>query len=42
MRSAFMRTLVELAEKDDRINLLVGDLGFGVVEPLRRNFRADS
>jgi transketolase len=38
MRSAFMRTLVELAEKDDRINLLVGDLGFGVVEPFAEKF----
>src|SRR5712671_3401925 len=38
MRSAFMQTLVELAEKDDRINLLVGDLGFGVVEPFAEKF----
>ena len=38
MRSAFIRTLVELAESDDRINLVVGDLGFGVVEPFAEKF----
>src|SRR5438445_12614484 len=27
---------MELAEKDPRVNLVVGDLGFGVVEPLAR------
>ena len=32
MRSAFIRTLLDLAERDGRINLIVGDLGFGVVE----------
>jgi len=34
MRTAFIRTLLELAEHDERINLVVGDLGFGVVETL--------
>jgi transketolase len=29
---------VELAEKDERINLLVGDLGFGLVEPFVQRF----
>ena len=38
MRSAFIRTLVELAEKDGRVNLVVGDLGFGVVEPFAEKF----
>jgi transketolase len=38
MRSAFIRTLVELAEKDRRVNLVVGDLGFGVVEPFAEKF----
>jgi transketolase len=38
MRSAFIRTLVELAEKDERVNLVVGDLGFGVVEPFVEKF----
>lgn len=32
MRNAFLDTLYELAVKDPRINLLVGDLGFSVVE----------
>lgn len=38
MRDAFIRTLVELAAADHRINLLVGDLGFGVVEPFIERF----
>lgn len=38
MRSAFIRTLIELAARDERINLVVGDLGFGVVEPFAERF----
>ncbi|OFW11081.1 MAG: transketolase [Acidobacteria bacterium RIFCSPLOWO2_02_FULL_59_13] len=38
MRTAFFRTLLELAAVDDRINLIVGDLGFGVVEPFVQRF----
>lgn len=38
MRTAFFRTLMELAERDLRINLVVGDLGFGVVEPFEQRF----
>jgi len=38
VRSAFFQTLMELAETDERIYLLVGDLGFGVVEPFLRKF----
>ena len=38
MRTAFIRTLIELAEKDERINLVVGDLGFGVVEAFADRF----
>ena len=38
MRSAFIRTLLELAEQDARVNLIVGDLGFGVVEPFMERF----
>lgn len=38
MRTAFFRTLLELAEHDERINLIVGDLGFGVVEPFAERF----
>jgi transketolase len=33
MRTAFIETLFELAKKDPRIMLVVGDLGFGVVTP---------
>ncbi len=36
MRTAFLETLLELAKGDPRITLIVGDLGFGVVEPLVR------
>jgi transketolase len=35
VRTAFIKTLFELAQKDSRIVLIVGDLGFGVVEPFR-------
>ena len=38
MRTAFFRTLFELAERDERLNLIVGDLGFGVVEPFAKQF----
>src|SRR5437867_521792 len=33
MRTAFIKELFELAKQDDRIVLVVGDLGFGVVTP---------
>ena len=33
MRSSFVHTLVELAEKDSRILLLTGDLGYMALEP---------
>src|SRR5579872_242418 len=38
MRGAFFRALLTLAERDSRINLIVGDLGFGVVEEFARRF----
>lgn len=38
MRGAFFRALMDLAERDDRVYLLVGDLGFGVVEPFIQKF----
>ena len=38
MRGAFFRTLMDVAERDDRVYLLVGDLGFGVVEPFVKKF----
>lgn len=38
MRGAFFQTLVELAACDDRIYLVVADIGFGVIEPFARKF----
>lgn len=38
MRTAFIRALIELARSDERIFLLVGDLGYSVVEPFRQEF----
>jgi transketolase len=39
VRTAFIKTLTELAALDDRIMLLTGDLGFGVVESFANQFR---
>lgn len=33
MRDTFVRTLIELANKDENIELMTGDLGFGVLKP---------
>ncbi|HLB12498.1 MAG TPA: transketolase C-terminal domain-containing protein, partial [Dehalococcoidia bacterium] len=38
MRTAFIRTLIDLAGADRRIFLLVGDLGYTVVEPFAEQF----
>ncbi|MHA1409547.1 MAG: transketolase family protein [Candidatus Odinarchaeia archaeon] len=38
MRTAFINTLMDLAEKDNRIFLLTGDLGFSVLEKFQRKF----
>ncbi|WP_339929958.1 transketolase C-terminal domain-containing protein [uncultured Brevundimonas sp.] len=38
MRDAFIRALTELAEADERIVLVTGDLGFGVLEDFARRF----
>lgn len=38
MRNAFVRALIDSARHDDRIFLLVGDLGFSVVEPFANEF----
>jgi transketolase len=38
MREAFFRSLTRLATEDERIHLLVGDLGFGVADEFRRRF----
>jgi len=38
MRTAFINTLCELAEHDDRIWLLCGDLGYSVLEGFANRF----
>ncbi len=38
MRAAFIQKLIDLARKDDRIFLLVGDLGYSLVEPFTQEF----
>jgi transketolase len=38
MRASFIRALCELAEQDERVMLLTGDLGFTVLEPFRDRF----
>jgi transketolase len=38
VRTAFIQTITQLAEADPRVMLLVGDLGFGVVEPFAARF----
>jgi transketolase len=38
MRTAFFETLEQLAEKDHRIHLIVGDVGYGAVSSFYRRF----
>lgn len=38
MRSAFINALIDLAGRDRRIVLIVGDLGFGLIEPFAARF----
>jgi len=38
VRSAFLSTLLDVAVVDPRVELIVGDLGFGVIEPFRDRF----
>lgn len=38
MRDRFVKTLIELARKDERIYLITGDLGFGVLQPYWEEF----
>lgn len=40
MRTAFIKTLFEMAQKDKRIMLVVGDIGFGVVTPFMERLPA--
>lgn len=38
MRTAFIRTLIDLARDNNRIFLVVGDLGYSVIEPFAQEF----
>ena len=38
MRTTFVKTLIELARKDDNIFLLTPDMGYSVLEPFRDEF----
>ena len=38
MRGTFIKTLVEIADRDSRIVLLTGDLGYLVIEPFAQKF----
>ena len=38
MREAFFRALLEVSERDPRVHLVVGDLGFGVTEAFAERF----
>jgi len=38
VRNAFVSTLVDLAQRDERVVLLTGDLGFTVLEPFAERF----
>lgn len=38
MRTSFLETLLELAEHDERVWLLTGDLGYSVLEPFAERF----
>jgi transketolase len=38
VRTAFFDALMKLAERDSRVFLVVGDLGFGVTEPFAKRF----
>lgn len=42
MRNTFVNTLVELAKKDRDIELVTGDLGFGVLKPFWGSFPTSS
>lgn len=38
LRKAFIETLTELARKDDRVILIIGDVGFSFLEPFIKEF----
>ncbi len=38
MKTTFFRTILDLAEQKEAINLVVGDVGFGAIEPFAERF----
>lgn len=38
MRTAFIESLIQLARRDERVVLIVGDLGYSVIEPFESEF----
>jgi len=38
MRKAFIQFLTELAEKDPKVILIIGDVGFSFIEPFKQRF----
>lgn len=38
MRAAFVKTLIEVAKDDHHVFLLIGDVGYGLVEPFEKEF----
>ncbi len=38
MRNSFVNTMIECAEKDDKVALLMAEVGFSVVEPFEKKF----
>ena len=38
MRSIFNKTLIEIAEKDPRIHMVLADIGYGEIEGFARKF----
>ena len=38
MRETFIKTLIELAQKDDKVMLVVGDVGFSFIEDFKQKF----
>lgn len=38
MRNAFIKALCEVAQKDDRVFLITGDLGYKILEPFKEKF----
>ena len=38
MRRVFNETMLELAEKDPRIHLVLADIGYGEIEPFAKKF----